>query len=695
MHRLARIGVGVAAVLAGFAIVLAASGWLYLVGPGVRLPGPTVGEALPLDELARHSAVPLVLFVAVWGTAAVSLGLLARAVSLGRLSAALFAALFVGLWGYLTTAVSILVVRQIAAESAFRDAGLLRAVVLPALLAGLGGALLARGDAVERQRTRVVLAWFTAAAGGLAVIDSFLPEHSRTLLSEVAPQVRPVASALAAPLGLALVYVSRGLARGHRRAWQLAFGLLVGSTVLHVAHGDDGALVTGALAAALLARRIDFGRPGDPSTRARLLQRLVMIVGAIYAYGVMALWANRLAADRPFSVRFALHETTTALVGGSLRGSGHLSGPFGGWFGPSVFVLGLAGAGALLAAWLAPWRYRLDDDARRRELAHCLVAKWGADTLAPFVLRADKSYFFGAGERSLVAYRVVGGVAIVSGDPLGPPDEIDAVIGDFIAHARSRGWRIAILGVSEECLALYRRHGLHALYHGDEAVLDVASFSLEGRAIRKVRQSTSRLLAAGYTADVVRAADVGRALRVELEAIAVEWRGSAPERGFVMAIDSLFRLDGDEAVFVIARSPDGVPQGFLHYAVSHRGAALSLSTMPRRRTTPNGLNEWLVCESIAWARENGFERISLNFAPFAAVLAPEAVLSSGQRVQRRALLALKGHFQLDNLLLFNRKFFPRWQRRFVVFESKLDLPRIGVAALTAESYLPFAGKRVA
>ena len=188
VHRLARIGVGVAAALAGLAIVLAASGWLYLVGPGVHLRGPIVGDALPLDELSKHSAVPLALFAAVWGTAALALGMLARAVSLGRLSAALLAALFVGLWGYLTTGVSILVVRQIAAESAFRDAATQRAVLLPALLAGIAGALLARGDAMERQRTRVVLAWFTAAAGVVTVIDSFLPEHSRTLLSEFAPQ---------------------------------------------------------------------------------------------------------------------------------------------------------------------------------------------------------------------------------------------------------------------------------------------------------------------------------------------------------------------------------------------------------------------------------------------------------------------------------------------------------------------------
>lgn len=692
---LVRIGGRLMGLAGALAIVVAATGWLYLVGPRLHLGGPTVGDALPLDELARHSAAPLLLFALIWGAAAVALGLVARMLAAGRLTAALLLGLFVGGWAYASTAVSILVVRQIAAESAFRDAATLRAVLLPAVLAAVGGALFARGEERGGTRSRRVLAWFAAAAGAMGVIDSILPEHSRTLVSEFAPGARPLASALAAPLGLALVYVARGLARGNRRAWLLALGLLAGSTALHLAHSDYGALVTGGLAAGLLARRSDFSVTGDPTARGRLVQRLVLVVGAICAYGTAALWANRLAADRPFTVAFALRETVAALLGGSLRGSAHLSGPFGSWFGPSVFALGLAGAAALVAAWLAPWRFKLDESETHRLLAREIVRAWGSDTLAPFVLRGDKSYFFGPGERSLVAYRVVGGVAIVSGDPLGPPEDMDAVVAEFIAFARSRDWRIAILGAGEECLSLYRRHGLRALYHGDEAVLDVGSFSLDGREIRKVRQSTSRLHAAGYQAEVVSAADVDRVLRVELEAIAAEWRGDAPERGFVMAIDSLFRLDGDEAVFVIGRSADGAPQGFLHYAISRPGAALSLSTMPRRRTTPNGFNEWLVCESVEWARANGFRQISLNFAPFAAVLAPEAELSGGRRLQRRALLALKGRFQLDNLLLFNRKFFPRWRRRFVVFESMLDLPRIGLAALAAESYLPFAGKRPA
>jgi len=192
---------------------------------------------------------------------------------------------------------------------------------------------------------------------------------------------------------------------------------------------------------------------------------------------------------------------------------------------------------------------------------------------------------------------------------------------------------------------------------------------------------------------VVEPRAVGPGLRAELEAIAQAWRGDAPERGFTMACDALFGLD--EAVFVIGYGPDGAPRGFLHFAYSDWGRALSLSSMPRLRDTPNGFNEWLVCETVAWARAHGVRRISLNFAPFAALLSPEAELNALQKAERQALLALKGRFQLDNLLLFNRKFLPGWERRFVVYERRRDLPRVGVAALAAEAYLPFAGKRTA
>jgi lysyl-tRNA synthetase class 2 len=692
MRRLVAVGRSFAATALGLAVLISATGWLYVFYPKISLPGPWIRDALPLDELSKHSTAPLVLFVAIWGAAALLLGALARFARAERLTAAALLALGTGLWSYFSNGFSLLIVRQISAHQALHEASQLRATWIPVVLAALGGALLGRTRSSVRSRAPFLLAFGVAAAGVIGVVNAVLPSHGRSLLAAIA--LHPVAKALEGPIGVALVYAARGLARGRRRAWQLALALLGLSTAIHLLHRFGvGAAVTAGLTVALVALRHQFDRPGDPSAHPRTLLRLGLAAVVIVAYGVAALWVNRLMADQPFTLSFALRETGRALIGLNLRGSAHLSGAFGEWFPDSVFLLGLASAAVVLMAWLGPWRYRLSQESRERELARSLVRAWGADTLAPFALRADKSYFFSENERAFVAYRVVGGVAIASGDPIGPREEFAPLIARFIAFARSRDWRIAILGVSESCLDLYRAHGLHALYHGDEAVLDVASFSLEGRAIRKVRQSVHRLERAGYTAEVRHPRELDPGLRAELEAIARAWRGEAPERGFAMALDALFRLEDEDAVFVIGRCPDGVAHGFLHFAVSPAGRCLSLSSMPRLRETPNGFNEWLVCETVAWAREHGVERISLNFAPFAALLAPEAELNAPQRAQRRALLALKGHFQLDNLLLFNRKFFPGWQRRFVVYERRRDLPRVGVAALAAEAYLPFTGRR--
>src|SRR5262249_57696666 len=127
------------------------------------------------------------------------------------------------------------------------------------------------------------------------------------------------------------------------------------------------------------------------------------------------------------------------------------------------------------------------------------------------------------------------GGAVGWGDPRGAEGAFEDLVGGFIGHARSRDWRIAILGVSERRLDLYRRHGLQALYHGDEAVIETAGFSLEGRPIRKVRQSIHRLTRAGFQCGIVTADGVDARTRATLEEVARGRRGSQARRGLASA----------------------------------------------------------------------------------------------------------------------------------------------------------------
>jgi lysyl-tRNA synthetase, class II len=283
-----------------------------------------------------------------------------------------------------------------------------------------------------------------------------------------------------------------------------------------------------------------------------------------------------------------------------------------------------------------------------------------------------------------LAYTVLGGSALVSGDPVGDPTDFGLLLESFRSHARARGWRVAILSASETLLPLYSSAGFHAIKVGDEAIVRPAAFSLEGRPIRKVRQSVHRLLRAGYRASVLEERELDPSLRQELQGVSNEWRGRWPERGFSMAMDDLFGHPG--TLFVIAQDSGGGVGGFLHLVPSPASGGYSLSAMRRRRATPNGLMEFLIVEAIAWTAARGVPEVSLSFCVFADLLR-EGERPLYGRIVRRALHQLDRVFQLERLLNFTGKFFPEWRPRFLCLERLSDFPLVGLAYLRAESLL--------
>ncbi len=180
----------------------------------------------------------------------------------------------------------------------------------------------------------------------------------------------------------------------------------------------------------------------------------------------------------------------------------------------------------------------LPDPELRRAAAE-LVREHGADTLSFFKLRADKQYLFNPERTAFVGYRIESGVLMISGDPVGEQEAVETLLPMLVQFAGERALKLAALGVSRESRALFEQAGLRALYMGDEAIVDTERFSLEGRPIRKIRQSVSRLRKAGYRTAIAELGSLDDQVVARLEQIANDWRRGAPERGFSMAMDSL------------------------------------------------------------------------------------------------------------------------------------------------------------
>ncbi len=262
------------------------------------------------------------------------------------------------------------------------------------------------------------------------------------------------------------------------------------------------------------------------------------------------------------------------------------------------------------------------------------------------------------------------------------------VLEDFMDLARRRGWHVVVAGAAEGQLPTYTALGLRHLHIGNEAYLDPRALSLDGRRMRKVRQSVHRLARRGWAIEAAAGRDIGSDLAGEIVELERVWRGEQRRIiGFAMSMGPWEAEWAPDDLFVLGREPGGQLRGMLRFA-AHAGG-LSLDAMRRVGECPNGLNEALVVRAIEVAREREVCEVSLNFAGFAHLMtAAAAELETGHRVARFLLSLLGDRFQMERLVRFNEKFLPCWRPRFLVYDSRTRLPRAALRVLQAEAYLP-------
>jgi lysyl-tRNA synthetase class 2 len=549
-----------------------------------------------------------------------------------------------------------------------------------------------------RQRTArctPALAATVAALIGLINVASALTPNVRwrgRLLLDVEPvEAVRLFHAFALPAGAALLLVSPYLLKRRRRAWQTAMWLMLALGLLDLLKGLDveETVLTWAAAAMLFAGAGEFRVEHDAIT----LRSSVWRVPLLGAFGLsLAAFAAWVSEGHP-SLRSVMRETGDLLAWqpGPLRFEHHAIGHHAfAWVPLGVHLVEL---GTLLAMAYVVFRplaapTSLPGPAARRAAAQ-LVRAHGSDTLSFFKLRSDKYYFFSSDRSAFVGYRVENGVLLLSGDPVGPDAALAELLADLKAFAGTRGLKLAALGASERLLPLWERLGLRTMYLGDEAIIEVGEFSLEGRPIRKVRQSVSRLRKAGFVAELHRVADLPPAIAAEAEEVLERGREGAPERGFSMAMDSLHGDHGEDTLVVLARdesNPARPVRGVLHFVPCYGRSAMSLSFMRRDPSTPNGLTEFMVVSAVELLRERGVDEMSLNFAAFARwIHSPERLV---ERALGKVLALGNRFFQIESLYRFNAKFFPRWQPRYLVYQGALGLPRASLAAMWAEGQIP-------
>ena len=540
-----------------------------------------------------------------------------------------------------------------------------------------------RTDHADRIRVRRRARALLATAGVFTVISAITPPLAARVrfLDGLLPlSARESAAATAAVSGVLLVILAGGLRRGHRRAWLAALGLLAVSMFANIFKGLDveEAATAGALAIYLGVHHRAFAVPTDRGTTRRLARAsLAGVIGACAA-GVVAL-AVAAGRDRPLGV----HGLAVWLGRAPSRVMSFIA-TSGDWRVVVTFVV-IGAAGWTTWVLLRPSRAS-GNEHTDLDRARNIVSRHGSGTLDYFALRDDKQHWFH--HDTVVAYRVLNGVCLVSPDPVGPPHEREAAWTAFRVFAESHGWSSAVLGATADWVEVYRHVGMRAVYLGDEAIVDVAGFQLAGGRFKGLRQAVSRISRNGYTMELTDPTIVDAATRGQLIELASQSRHGDSERGFSMTLGRLFDPADLGLLLAIVRAPDATPVAFCQFVPAPAIGGYSLDLM-RRSTAdhPNGLLDFLLVSTIVALAERGTQHLSLNFAAMRSVVADETSTGWAKRYQRKLLCRLSRSLQIESLWRFNAKYEPIWTPRYVLVDASDQIGPVGLAAIRAEQAL--------
>ena len=440
---------------------------------------------------------------------------------------------------------------------------------------------------------------------------------------------------------------------------------------------------------ALLTHRRDFAAH---TVRANLGRAVVVLVGGLLATGFIGWLLVSLTGGVGRPRNRLVHIITRILQGSGAGIAQEPTSPH--WVqGVVSFLLAVVLVAALVVILRSQRNIAmmsLSDELRLRRL----LDENPADSLGYFALRRDKAVVFSRNGHAAVCYRTEAGVALASGDPVGPVDQWPGAIDAFLEVAHTYGWVPAVVGTSEEGATTWNQAGLRAMRIGDEAIISPATFNLDDPDLKPVRHTVTKLRAMGYTTRVRRHEDINPQELHSLIDLTDKWRQNGDERGFSMALSRLGDpLDG-RCVMVEAIYPDDGPRagqtaGILSFT-PWGNDGLSLDVMRRDLDgADNGVTELMVAGLMAAGPEIGIRRVSMNFAVFREAIEEGARVGASpvRRLNRWLVLVASKWFQIEQLYRSNVKYKPSWQTRYLNFTDTSDLAQVGLAMGIAEGQL--------
>ncbi len=535
-------------------------------------------------------------------------------------------------------------------------------------------------------KSRAVLIWIvtliTLASGLVNLISLIGPSlpNRLAILENIFPlELLHLSRFLTLIIGFALIVSSINIYKRKHRAFQIVFTLLCLSVLFQLTKGLDyeEALICFVLIVFLLFVRKSFTVKSSIPNLSLGIIRLLLAIIVAFGYGVVGFW---LLDQKEFGINFTIgdsvHKTLSFL---SLAGDPALvpRTHYARWFLDSIYVISITAIAYSIFTLYRPAIYIFRILPGERHIAKELAAKYGRDSQDFFKLWPDKSLFFSSSKTCFLAYSVGASFAVALADPVGPEEEIEETIKIFMEFCNENDWRLAFHQTLPNYLSIYMRLGFKKLKIGEDAIVDVAHFTIEGKAMKEFRHIINKMEKSGIHTQLFEPPIDDKTI-LELKNVSDEWLQipGRRERSFTLG---MFEPSYVKSTIIFAAvDENGDVLAFVNIIPSYRRGEATIDLMRRRSVVPNGMMDYLLLKLFVYNKEKGFERFSLGMAPMSGFREHEEA-SAEEKAIHYFFQHLNFIFSFTGLRQYKSKFATYWEPRYTMYRNPLDLPRLAIA----------------
>ena len=532
-----------------------------------------------------------------------------------------------------------------------------------------------------------LVAVLTALVGMLNLLSAVTPGLPARLaiLRDIYPfEVRAGSHIFAAVSGFILLTLASRLLRRKRVAWILTVILLLVSIASHLLKGLDfeETIAAALLLIILLIQRKQYTARSD---RPSIAQGVRVLIGALLfttAYGTAGFWLMERQYQTEFDLVRALQQTL-AIFFTTDNGGIQANTRFGSFFITSIYIVGASTLTYAVWMLLRPVLLQVGGTDEERSQASQIIQQYGHSSLANFCLLPDKSYYFSPSGKTVIAYVPKGRGAIALGDPIGAPEDLkDAVIG-YQEFCDRNDWYPAFYQTLPNNLDLYKSLGFKVVKIGEEGIVDLHTFTTQGKAGRNLRNSLNRFSKQGYKVKFYQP-PIADEMLDRLKIISDRWlnemKGS--EKRFSLGWFDYNYLRNSEIATVEKETGEIV--AFANIVPEYQLNETTLDLMRKLDDVEHGVMEFLFVSLFQHYQKLDYDSFNLGLSAL-----------SGLKEDRQSPRLeggldylyehLNGFYNFQGLHGFKDKFNPRWESRYLVYPSLAALPDVVVALIRADS----------